>query len=68
MGKEPVDMIFRTPRHEIIFDKMNLDDFEALAIQGGFKNSGYYEDVFDERFQNVKRKSDKDRKNNNSCL
>lgn len=74
LGKEPVDMISTSlrpeikckwnliVRPEIEFDKINLDDYDALAIPGGFKNSGYYDDVFDERFQNVIRKFDKDKK------
>ncbi len=74
LGKEPVEMISTAlrpeikckwnliVRPEIEFDKVNLDDYDALAIPGGFKNSGYYDDVFDERFQNVIRKFDKDKK------
>jgi protein deglycase len=74
LGKEPVDMISTAlrpeikckwnliVRPEIEFDKINLDDYDALAIPGGFKNSGYYEDVFDERFQHVIREFDKDKK------
>jgi len=74
LGKEPVDMISTAlrpeikckwnliVRPEIEFDKINLDDYDALAIPGGFKNSGYYEDVFDERFQNVIRRFDKNKK------
>lgn len=74
LGKEPVEMIstaFRSEiqckwnlivRPEVEFDKINLDDFDALAIPGGFKNSGYYDDVFDERFQDVIRTFDKDKK------
>jgi len=74
LGKEPVEMISTAlrpeikckwnliVRPEIEFDKINLDDFDALAIPGGFKNSGFYEDVFDERFQKVIRKFDKDKK------
>jgi 4-methyl-5(b-hydroxyethyl)-thiazole monophosphate biosynthesis len=74
LGKEPVDMISTAirpeikckwnliVRPEIEFDKINIQDFDALAIPGGFKNSGYYEDVFDERFQDMIRKFDKDKK------
>ena len=49
-------------RPEIEFAKIKIDDYYALAIPGGFKNSGYYEDVFDERFQQVIREFDKDKK------
>jgi 4-methyl-5(b-hydroxyethyl)-thiazole monophosphate biosynthesis len=74
LGKEPVEMISTAlrpeikckwnliVRPEIEFDKINLDDYDALAIPGGFKNSGYYEDVFDERFQKMIRDFDKDKK------
>jgi 4-methyl-5(b-hydroxyethyl)-thiazole monophosphate biosynthesis len=74
LGNEPVDMISTAlrpeikckwnliVRPEIEFDKIDFDDYDALAIPGGFKNSGYYEDVFDERFQDVIRSFDKDNK------
>jgi len=74
LGHEPVDMISTAlrpeikckwnliVRPEIEFDKINLDDYDALAIPGGFKNSGFYDDVFDERFQQVIRQFDKDKK------
>ncbi len=74
LGIEPVDMISTAlrpeikckwnliVRPEIQFDKINIDDYDALAIPGGFKNSGYYEDVFDERFQHVIREFDKDKR------
>lgn len=74
LGKEPVEMISTALRPEIKckwnlivrpeveFEKINLDDYDALAIPGGFKNSGYYDDVFDERFQKVIRQFDKDKK------
>jgi len=74
LGIEPVDMISTAlrpeikckwnliVRPEIAFEKINIDEYDALAIPGGFKNSGYYEDVFDERFQHVIREFDKDKK------
>ena len=74
LGIEPVDMISTglrpeikckwnlIVRPEIEFDKINIEDYDALAIPGGFKNSGYYEDVFDERFQHMIREFDKDKK------
>jgi 4-methyl-5(b-hydroxyethyl)-thiazole monophosphate biosynthesis len=74
LGIEPVDMISAglrpeikckwnlIVRPEIEFDKINIEDYDALAIPGGFKNSGYYEDVFDERFQHMIREFDKDKK------
>lgn len=35
---------------EIQFDQVDVSDFDALAIPGGFENAGFYEDAFDERF------------------
>ncbi len=74
LGIEPVDMVSTAlrpeikckwnliVRPEIEFDKINMEDYDALAIPGGFKNSGYYDDVFDERFQNMIREFDKNNK------
>ena len=67
-GKEPVDLIttgLRSEikstwnlivRPEIEFDKVNVKDFNALAIPGGFENAGFYEDSFDKRFLDLIRK------------
>lgn len=30
--------------------EINVDDFDALAIPGGFEEFGFYEDAYDERF------------------
>lgn len=74
IGVEPVDMVSTAlrpeikckwnliVRPEIEFDEVNIDDYDALAIPGGFKNSGFYEDVFDERFQHVIREFDRSKK------
>ncbi len=74
IGVEPVDMVSTAlrpeikckwnliVRPEIEFDEVNIDDYDALAIPGGFKNSGFYEDVFDERFQHVIREFDRNKK------
>ncbi len=70
-GKEPVDLIttgFRleikctwnllvTPEME--FEKINIQDFDALAIPGGFEKAGFYEDAYDERFLSLIREFDK---------
>ena len=67
-GKEPVDLIttgLRSEikstwnlivRPEIEFDKVNVQDFNALAIPGGFENAGFYEDSFDKRYLDLIRK------------
>lgn len=61
-GNEPVDLITTGLRAElkctwnlivkpeIEFDKIKVDEFDALAIPGGFENAGFYEDAYDERF------------------
>ncbi len=70
-GTEPVDLVTTGLRHEIKctwnftvkpeidFDKINADDFDALAIPGGFEKAGFYEDAYDERFLNLIREFDK---------
>lgn len=35
---------------EIDYDKINVEDYDALAIPGGFEEAGFYEDAFDDRF------------------
>jgi len=64
-GIEPVDLITTGLRQqikctwnfivqpEIDFDKINVSDFDALAIPGGFEKAGFYEDAYDERFLNL---------------
>ncbi len=64
-GAEPVELITTGLRPEIKctwnftvlpeldFDKINIEDFDALAIPGGFENAGFYEDAYDERFLNL---------------
>ncbi len=39
-----------TVRPEILYDDLDLDDYDALAIPGGFEEEGFYKDAFDERF------------------
>ena len=70
-GTEPVDLITTGLRKEIKcawnfivrpeleFDKINIKNYDALAIPGGIEKSGYYEDAFDERFLNLIRQFDK---------
>ncbi len=44
---------------EISFDKVNSEDYDALAIPGGAGAAGFYEDAYDERFLNLIREFDK---------
>lgn len=73
-GTEPVELITTglrpelrctwnlIVRPEIEFDKVNVQDFDALAISGGFENAGFYEDAYDERLLNLIREFDKEGK------
>ena len=70
-GTEPVDMLTTGLRPEIKctwnlivkpeinFEKVDVGDFDALAIPGGFEKSGFYEDAYDERFLNLIQEFDK---------
>jgi 4-methyl-5(b-hydroxyethyl)-thiazole monophosphate biosynthesis len=67
-GKEPVALTTAGLRSEIKctwnlivkpeleFNRINFDDYDALAIPGGFEKAGFYEDAYDERFLNLIRK------------
>jgi len=73
-GTEPVDLIttgFRQEirstwnlivRPELEFEKIDVHDFDALAISGGFEKYGFYKDAYDERFLNLIRAFDKEDK------
>ena len=73
-GKEPVDLVTTGLRSEIKctwnfivrpeleFEKINVKDFDALAIAGGFEKAGFYEDAYDERLLNLIREFDKEGK------
>jgi 4-methyl-5(b-hydroxyethyl)-thiazole monophosphate biosynthesis len=70
-GNEPVDLVTSGLRPEIKctwnfivrpeleFEKINVQEFDALAIPGGFEKAGYYQDAYDERFLNLIREFDK---------
>ena len=73
-GTVPVDLITTglrpeikctwnlTVKPEIDFDKINVNDFDALAIPGGFEKAGFFEDAYDERFLNLIQEFDKQEK------
>lgn len=44
---------------EISISEVNIDEFHALAIPGGFEEAGFYEDAFSEDFLNLIREFDK---------
>ena len=70
-GNEAVDLITTGLRPELIctwnlivrpeleFEKINIKDFDALAIAGGFEKAGFYEDAYDERLLVLIREFDK---------
>jgi len=49
-------------RPELEFEKINVQEFDALAIPGGFEKAGYYQDAYDDRFLNLIREFDKQEK------
>lgn len=57
--KKQVMSTFNIP---VIIDKtidgINVDDYDALAIPGGFEEFGFYEEAYDERFLNLIREFD----------
>jgi 4-methyl-5(b-hydroxyethyl)-thiazole monophosphate biosynthesis len=44
---------------EINISEVNVDEFDALAIPGGFHEAGFYDDAFSEDFLNLIREFDK---------
>lgn len=42
-----------------IIDEINVNDYDALAIPGGFEEYGFYEEAYDEKFLNIIREFDK---------
>lgn len=47
---------------EILVKDLQLDDFDALAIPGGFEEAGFYDDGFSEEFQRIIQHFDAHRK------
>ena len=40
-------------------DELDIDDYDALAIPGGFEEYGFYDDAYDERFLEIIREFDR---------
>jgi 4-methyl-5(b-hydroxyethyl)-thiazole monophosphate biosynthesis len=38
---------------DYLIENVNVDDFDALAIPGGFEEYGFYKDAYDERYLNI---------------
>ena len=47
---------------EIQINKLNIDEFDALAIPGGFEKAGFYQDAYSEEFLNLIIQFDKNKK------
>ncbi|AKA68825.1 DJ-1/PfpI family protein [Clostridium scatologenes] len=43
---------------EMLLSEVNVEEFDALAIPGGFEEAGFYEDAFSEDFLNLIREFD----------
>ena len=43
-------------------DEISADDYDALAIPGGFEEFGFYEEAYDEKFLNLVRNFDEQNK------
>ncbi len=51
---EQVISTFRIPViADAVIDGLNPDEYDALAIPGGFEEYGFYEEAYDERFLNL---------------
>lgn len=44
------------------FDEICIEDYDALAIPGGFEEFGFYEEAYDERFLDLSREFDRQNK------
>lgn len=49
-GKEIISSFNIKVIPELIISQVNVDDFDALAIPGGFEEYGFYEDAYKEEF------------------
>ena len=57
---EIVTSTFNIPvKVDVVLENINVDDYYALAIPGGFEEYGFYEDAYDERFLELIREFDR---------
>ncbi|MDA3892771.1 MAG: DJ-1/PfpI family protein [Salinivirgaceae bacterium] len=73
-GNAPVDLITTGLRPELKctwnlivkpeleFEKINVHEYDALAIAGGFEKAGFYEDAYNEKLLKLIRQFDKEGK------
>jgi protein deglycase len=53
LKKEIRSSFNQTCRVDYVIDEINLADFDALAIPGGFEEYDFYKDAYDERFLQI---------------
>jgi len=46
----------------LLIDEVNIENYDALAIPGGFEEYDFYKEAFDEKFLNLIREFDKNNK------
>lgn len=57
---EIVNSAFNVPiKVDVALDDIEVDDYDALAIPGGFEEYGFYEEAYDERFLELIREFNK---------
>lgn len=73
-GTEPVEVVTAglrpqvkctwnmTVLPELLLEEVEVSEYDALAIPGGFHEAGFYEDAYDERFLNLIRAFDQQQK------
>ncbi|ERK31792.1 DJ-1/PfpI family protein [Clostridium intestinale] len=53
INREVVSTFGLVVHTDITLEEVNVDDYEALAIPGGFEEYGFYEDSYSEEFLNL---------------
>ena len=56
LRKEIVSTFNVTLKTDLLIDEVNADDYDALAIPGGFGDFGFYEDAYSDDFLNIIKK------------
>jgi len=62
MSKEVISTFNIPFTVDVLLDQVTADDYDALAIPGGFEEYGFYEDAYDERFLQLIREFDRQEK------
>ena len=61
-NKEVTSTFGITVKVDKTIEEVNLNDYIALAIPGGFEEFGFYEEAYNEKFLDIIRKFDKEKK------